>query len=331
MMRMTLTTGIAALFVVGLTAGLAGCPGEGEGEGEGAAGEGEGEGAGEGEGEGAGEGEGEGAGEGEGEGAVDSTCQEECATDDDCTVSNGTNIGFVCTDGRCGPAACTTDTGCVGLFSGWQKADTSSPPDFIGDVPCDGNNGDAGATAPCGTSATICVDTNGDGTGLCAFPDSGVVNCATLQQQAVSEIDVDGNPQDVCVANGADDATCGGDGACQNPCQADADCNGLKCRTDDGVCVQCTADADCTTGTLNTCNIAGGYCGCAADGDCSGSPTGEFCNTDLNICGCAGDADCANSNAGDVCDTSNGFCGCADDVNNCNGTQAFDGTNYVCE
>jgi len=216
------------------------------------------------------------------------------------------------------------DGECQALFSGWSQVDTNG--DFVPDANCD-------ATHACGIGTSDCVDIGlGDNTGRCAADKTtdrqgdctvgGVIN-----QVEVNVQDINGNNVTVCAQPGADDATCDA-GVCNNPCTVDGDCAaGQLCRVDDGVCVQCLADGDCT-GDLTVC-VDQTFCGCSDDSECANSASGTFCILADNVCGCASNDECTDSPVGDIC--TDGFCGCTSADTDCNGTPTFAGTTYVCE
>jgi hypothetical protein len=236
-----------------------------------------------------------------------------CVDNADCQIA-GLDVGFECVDGRCAaPANCVDDGECVALFSGWFLADSNG--DFIPDADCSAN-------VACG-AGQVCVDLFG-GSGRCALtPADGA---CFGEAEVVTVAVLGGGNQEVCAQPGADDATCNA-GSCANLCATNDDCAAdLICR-DDGQCVACLTDDTCTDGTLNTC-INESFCGCSADADCAGNPSGENCIEALGLCGCAEDADCEGSATGDVC--FDGFCGC-EEVADCNADGTFDGTSYVCE
>ncbi|HEY8079189.1 MAG TPA: hypothetical protein VIF62_33890 [Labilithrix sp.] len=92
-------------------------------------------------------------------------------------------------------------------------------------------------------------------------------------------------------------------------CARDADCvlPSLRCDTVAGACVECTADAQCTTDEdRKRCDTALHRCvGCGSDGDCSGGK----CQPDTHRCvtPCTSITMCITAEA-PLCDTARGFC-----------------------
>jgi Cys-rich repeat protein len=82
----------------------------------------------------------------------------------------------------------------------------------------------------------------------------------------------------------------------------DADCDGWKCDTATGLCVECLADGDCAADYVcqsNVCKPEGGT-PCQADSECD---LGELCVGGKCVTGCRSNRDCP---AGLVCDTARG-------------------------
>jgi hypothetical protein len=240
-------------------AGNGGVPGAGGGGTGGAAGEG-GQGGGGGQAGMSGTGGSAGSGGDTPPGEELTFCQERCSVDGDCLADH------TCQSGICWPdstpsTSCSSDSECVGLFSGWSTA-------------CATSDDCAGFAA--GTQD--CADVSGEG--RCVFIPGPNLACATLQQE---EVDVTrfpgGEALTVCAQTRA---TCV-DGACQLPCTDNSHCaspeypvcdlgvgrcvcqpdscvtNASVCG-DDGIC-KCTGDADCRAGSVDTC--IEGVCGCS--------------------------------------------------------------------
>lgn len=204
-------------------------------------------------------------------------CQEECSVDGDCTLS-GMDLGFKCTDGRCTTEGCADNNACVLQYSGW-----------ITDC-----------TEQAGCPGQVCIDVGG-GVGKCATPPSEFLMCDVLMQAEAMYPTIEGD-MDVTVC-----------------AQLDYECK-------DGACINpCTADADCPNAPYTKCDTASGQCQCSDDAACMASNADTPVCGSNGFCGCAEDANCKTN--GDVCN--DGACGCSD-VSVCT-TKAFDGTNSVCE
>lgn len=236
-------------------------------------------------------------------------CQEECSQDSDCTI-NGSDLNYTCdmASKRCAVEVdgCSLDSECQAQFSGWVTACTSADECF----------------------GQVCVDPDGDGSGLCATASGNGIDCSTFSQSEITVKDIDGADAVVCANTRA---SCNSDtNACELRCTEDAHCEsdyrGNVCDTDTGQC-KCNDDSNCTFDGFGTCG-ASSTCGCGSDADCADNPVGTKCY-DTGFCGCAQDAECADSASGDVCNTDNGSCSCSS-ASACD-MKTFDGTTPVCE
>ncbi len=181
------------------------------------------------------------------------SCQEACASADDCLP------GY-----ECGPAGhCTTpscngdDDRCAALLGGWTHEGCTSSDE------CDG---------------TTCIEFAG--TTFCA-PAFGGGGCFEATSTDVTA--VEGNTVTVCVAP----ARCGTDGLCFSGCFSDGNCLGFAhptCSDTTGRC-ECTADS-CAPGQA----CVDGTCRCTGDEGCSPFNGGSVCVD--GTCECTGDDDC---------------------------------------
>ena len=227
-------------------------------------------------------------------------CQEACSTAADCVTTGTTADDWKCQGARCVFDMCADDSDCIALMSGWN-------------TPCT----DGGGECP---QNWICISV--DGNGLCAFaPQPGVVECNAMQMTEIQMPAIDGSG-DVAVC-GNTDYSCV-DNMCVDPCQGDGDCDPPLPYCQDGTCVQCKSDADCSGEAYTRCNSAN-MCGCADDSECSGTQT--LC-TGAGVCGCRDDSECTQSTSDRCYD---GVCGCSSvDVCTGNNTQGAN-TTWVCE
>lgn len=184
-------------------------------------------------------------------------CVYQCSVDEDC-LSDGTDLGFSCTDNGICLNVCENDGECVAQFSGWSFQ------------PCDNN--EACAAGPC-------IDL-GDGTGGCGTEPTEFVDCATIMQAEVEVTDIDGATVTVC---GNDSGVCSdigdGDMTClldvEPPTCEDTGCaEGFTCDATDGVC-RCDDD--------NACSALGDDYTCGDDGLCTapGCVDASECDADL--------------------------------------------------
>ncbi len=245
-------------------------------------------------------------------------CQEACDLTSSC------NDSYECKSNRCVDVGCTTDETCRAEFSGWEQKTCGT------DADCFGGVGFCIAFA----ATTYCVI---DGSGGCTDP-------------AVS-IDVtkvgDGSTVQTC---GNTTALCGSLGSCEDPCTGNPDCTTtpyLIC--DDGRCVECLGNSDCTGSKTNcvadvcgckdnsecvagtdagTLCMASGQCGCIDSSECA---SGTLTTCDNGICVCTDTSECTGSVAGELC-TRDPSCGCSDAGTDCTGTLTHTGGTYwVCE
>ena len=117
--------------------------------------------------------------------------------------------------------------------------------------------------------------------------------------------------------------TCEGSLCVAPNCTGDDDCVAPEPFCDDGSCVQCRNDNDCSGEVYTKCSSLG-MCGCADDSECNGALT--LC-TGVGVCGCRDDSECTQSSR-DMC--YDGVCGCSSaDV--CTGATTGANTTWVCE
>ncbi len=200
-------------------------------------------------------------------------CQEECATDADCTIGGQNTSNFTCdaTTKRCtAPPAdgCTTDDECVAQFSGWVTDCTSA-------ADCPGQ---------------VCTES-----GKCATSPSEFFMCETAQLAELETRDIDGNDVTVCAQTRA---TCNSDSNfCELRCTEDSHCannpGGNVCDTDTGQC-KCNDDSNCTVDGFSSCK-ANSLCGCGADTDCANNASGDVCNMDTGACNCSDASVCGDT------------------------------------
>ncbi len=234
--------------------------------------------------------------------------------------STGGNSGTGGTGGTSGSGG----TGGTSGSGGNGGSAEGGPPD--GSPGSGGVVGDSGTDAgACGANGTHCTLAGG-GSALCkdhvcaacAATAAGNTACSTAYGNGAGFVCASGQ----CVAGDCNVAAdCPGGQICGldtphrcGDCASNADCRnapgygvGYLCAS--GLCVpgDCTADADCATGTL--CGVtAPNHCGpCATDAECAADPTygaGTICNTTTGTCvsgACSGESTACDANAGDVC------------------------------
>jgi hypothetical protein len=184
---------------------------------------------------------------------------------------------------------------------------------FVPDAPPppDGGEAGTGSTPPPVPPSTPTACTTDD--------DCSSLSATTLCDPSVGYC-VECDPaREADLSRCGDGTYCAADGQCTLGCQSDADCRGLTCDTERGLCINCTLDSDCSAGT--TCVSAVCTPGCT---DNSGCPYGWLCcdnacqnpETDATSCGGCGQA----CDAGGAC--WNGVCGegpCAPGTAECDG------------
>jgi uncharacterized repeat protein (TIGR01451 family)/MYXO-CTERM domain-containing protein len=239
------------------------------------------------------------------------TCVQ-CAKDADC---GGPTSGTVCdaATSQCKP-------GCRGSGgNGCPTGDTCTSTDgTIGTCVQCTKDADCGST----TSGQVC-----DATGTCAPGCRGTGGNGCPSMETCTSTD---NTIGTCVQC-ATDADCGGpmsgtvcDAAtsqCKPGCRGmngNGCPTGMNCTSPDttiGMCVQCTADAQCGDSTSGTvCDAATGTCGpgCRGMGG-NGCPTGDVCTSQDTTVGscvqCTKDADCGGPVSGIICDVMTNKCG----------------------
>ncbi len=138
--------------------------------------------------------------------------------------------------------------------------------------------------------------------------------------------DGEANPSNACQTCDVGDSRTSftADASCR-PCATNADCGGAVpvCDVGAGVCVECVADGDCTSGTCSAMNVC---VGCATDAECAAA------DADLPICLDSGD--CAECGEDSDCSGTTPFCGGSNTCRGCNRDSecaALDPANPICE
>ncbi len=156
---------------------------------------------------------------------------------------------------------------------------------------CNGNNGQAGATRPCPTTAAPSCELAGPNKGACTAPCSGdfgsggATPCAETTPFCVGAMIKTCKP---CNGNNGSGAT----EACppQNP-----NCTNVGPKT--GACGKCTSNADCG-GATPRCDVGTGKCtdDCTTDSDCGNKKSAKICDAVSLKCvtGCRGDTTVGN-------------------------------------
>ncbi|MBZ4332241.1 outer membrane exchange protein TraA [Corallococcus sp. AS-1-12] len=181
-------------------------------------------------------------------------------------------------------------------------------------APCDTNLLCGDTCSPCGPTAPICAQVNGQFT---------CVACTQNSDCATGRCDTTNNVCTGCVR----DSDCGSGQVCDEPnftcvqCTADAECPGSQvCDLTANTCVECNEDTQCDRGescsnhvctpcdTNDAC--AGNSCNCCPNGTQCAAPTP---GAPPSCVECTTDSQCAN---GQRCDTLNGAC--VDAVPECN-------------
>ena len=220
---------------------------------------------------------------------VDKTCVG-CRTSADCIG------GVPCTDGQCQITGCSSTVQCNSA-SQWDKCDIS-----LGQcVQCTTSADCTNPTTPvCGKKGTANYDecvgckNNDDCVGIPTGPFCDTVS--GMCKGCLGDGDCSGDPNNPVCCEGSVCCPCeaGKAGACAaygylcdvvekacKQCLVDGDCPSGRCLND--VCVECTEEADCATGTY--CDVSSNTCidGCNDDSDCD---TGNqpFCHTDNHQC-----------------------------------------------
>lgn len=285
------------------------------------------------------------------------TCDADNPRDDDCngstsdlTGANLAELGLSCgiNQGECRPG---TVTGCnravqnafAGLPGVASKdrflvcggAGVVTPTTEI----CDNKDNDCdlstdeSCSLPGGTTpaccSLMCVDTNSDLT-HCG-------NCTTVCSSTAANQCAGGMCR--CGANPACTGTtplCKAGGTCVQ-CLADANCStqptNKACNTTTNTCVQCTANANCTgTPTTPICKTATNSCvQCTASADCSGQATNKACDTTTNSCvQCVTSTDCAGQAVNKACDTTTHQCVRCVGNSDCNSGEQCKTSNHTC-
>jgi hypothetical protein len=227
-------------------------------------------------------------------------CLEACSVASDCVMTGTTVDDWKCEKHRCVYNLCSSDEDCTARMSGWITECTES-----GGECAQGN---------------VCVSI-GVG-GLCALESRpGVLECTDMQMEEIQMPAIDGSG-DVTVC-GISGYSCEGSLCVAPDCQDDSDCTAPTPLCDEGDCVQCKSDDDCSDGDLTRCNRKG-MCGCADDSECTG---GLSRCTSSGVCGCADDSECTSSTKDRCYD---GSCGCSSADVCTNETQGAN-TTWVCE
>nr|WP_306466053.1 outer membrane exchange protein TraA [Corallococcus exiguus] len=181
-------------------------------------------------------------------------------------------------------------------------------------APCDTNLLCGSTCTPCGPTAPICAEVNGQFT---------CVACTQNSDCATGRCDTTTNVCTGCVR----DSDCGSGQVCDEPnftcvqCTSDAECPGSQvCNLTANTCVECNKDTQCDRGescsnnVCTPCNTndacAGNSCNCCPNGTQCAAPTP---GAPPSCVECTTDSQCSN---GQRCDTLNGAC--VDSVAECN-------------
>ncbi|MHA7634430.1 outer membrane exchange protein TraA [Corallococcus sp. M7] len=181
-------------------------------------------------------------------------------------------------------------------------------------APCDTNLLCGDTCSPCGPTAPICAQVNGQFT---------CVACTQNSDCATGRCDTTNNVCTGCVR----DSDCGSGQVCDEPnftcvqCTSDAECPGSQvCDLTANTCVECNEDTQCDRGescsnhvctpcsTNDSC--AGNSCNCCPNGTQCAAPTP---GAPPSCVECTTDSQCSN---GQRCDTLNGAC--VDSIPECN-------------
>ena len=181
-------------------------------------------------------------------------------------------------------------------------------------APCDTNLLCGDTCSPCGPTAPICAQINGQFT---------CVACTQNSDCATGRCDTTTNTCTGCLR----DSDCGSGRVCDEPnftcvqCTADSECPGSQvCDLTANTCVECNEDTQCDRGescsnhVCTPCNTndacAGNSCNCCPNGTQCAAPTP---GAPPSCVECTTDSQCSN---GQRCDTLNGAC--VDTVPECN-------------